>query len=157
MRVADCAGNSAQVGRRACWMLRALSEEDTSMRPISLVMIVAALVTGALPAGVDAGDFATEISLERNEVRTEYRRVTRELEKVEGQIAHHEDSPTTVSGGSTAIWAVRESVRDTMRKLSNRRDELRGRKGELEREFQKLTGKVDAHYGEVPIWWGDID
>jgi hypothetical protein len=128
------------------------------MRGVSTLLLVA-LIFAAVPTTVHSDDdeFATDMSLVRNDLRTEYRKLSRELRDVEDAIEAQEGNTTTISGRAIMVWSVRESLRDDLRKLSARRGELRARCKEIERDFRQLTGKVSAHYGETPVWWGDLE
>jgi chromosome segregation ATPase len=126
------------------------------MRAIS-AMVIGTLLLAASPAPVHGNDFDTEMSIQRDELRNQYRKLGRELREVEGAITQEQNTLTTVSGPSSAVWAVRDNMREHMRRLGSRRGELRSRRVEIEREFRRLTAKVEAHYGTVPVWWGDLD
>jgi len=125
------------------------------MRTTALIAGVLFLAT--LPTVAPGGDFAIETSLKRDDLRNEYRKLTRELTRVEGEIAQDENTSTTITGRATVIWAVRDAQRERMRRLADRRRELRTRRDTLERAFDQLTARVRAHYGEVPVWWGNLE
>jgi hypothetical protein len=124
------------------------------MRAVSV--IAAVVIVATVPMVAVAGDFETDMSLRRNDLRNEYRKVSRELSQVESEIAG-QDAPATVSGPAVALWAVRDANREHMHRLTTRRGELRSRHDAIEREFRELTAQVAAHYGSVPIWWGGLN
>jgi len=126
-------------------------------------MRIAFVITGALAlalaggTGAHADSFENQMSLQRNDLRSEYRKVTRDLAEVEHELQANDDGTTTVTGTASAVWAVRTSIHDQAQKLTARRNELRARHDAIEREFRQLTSRIEQHYGNVPIWWGDLD
>lgn len=126
------------------------------MRRIFTAFVIGILMTAVGTTPVRADSLGNQLSLQRNELRSEYKKVAKELAEVEEQIADSDDD-TTVTGTASAVWAVRTTRNDHMQKLRGRRNELRQRENELERDFRQLTRKAEDHYGELPMWWGDLD
>ena len=44
-----------------------------------------------------------------------------------------------------------------MQRLRSRRSELKQRESAVERDYRSLTRRAEDHYGELPMWWGDLD
>ena len=122
---------------------------------IAFVVAASVLLIG-LGGEVRADATGNQLSLQRNELRTEYRKVDRELADVEEEIDEHDEN-ATVTGTATGIWIARNALRDQASKLTARRNELRQRIEAIKREFRQLTSRAEHHYGELPMWWGDLD
>jgi chaperonin cofactor prefoldin len=116
-----------------------------------------ALVTAAVGgATAQADSVGNQLSIQRNELRSEYRKVVKDLADVEEEI-EQSDGETTVTGTASAVWAVRRTRNDLMQRLRSRRNELKQRESALERDYRQLTRKAEDHYEELPMWWGDLD
>jgi len=124
-----------------------------------IALVIAGALTLALAGGsrVHADSFENQMSLQRNDLRNEYRKVSRDLAEVEHELRAFDDDTTTVTGTASGVLAVRTSIRDQAQKLTSRRNQLRQRHDAIEREFRQLTTRIEQHYGNVPIWWGDLD
>ena len=113
------------------------------------------LAGGYTPAHADS--VGNRLSIDRNELRSEYRKVAKELAAAEEEVERAGDEPT-VTGSSSVVWAIRNSRNDQVRKLRARESELRQRKQTIERDYGRLTRKARQHYGELPMWWEeDVD
>ena len=117
-----------------------------------VTIFAAALMLAIGVSPVHADSEGNRLSLDRNELRAEYRKVTKQLAAAEEEVEKAGDEPN-VSGSSAAVWAVRNTHHDLVRKLRAREDELRRRKATIEREYGQLTRKARQHYGELPMWW----
>jgi hypothetical protein len=134
----------------------ALGNGRYGMRRIFAGFVIGILVTAAGSPPARADSIGNQLSIQRNELRSEYKRVAKELADVEDQIADS-DEDTTVTGTASAVWAVRTTRNDQLQRLRSRRSELRQRQGSLERDYRTLTRKAEDHFGELPMWWGDLD
>lgn len=123
---------------------------------IAFVMAAALLLTGP-GAEAYADPEGNRLSLERNALRAEYRKVDRELAAVEDEIEAQEGTSTTVSGTATGVATVRNALREQESKRTARRNELRQRLDAIRRDFRQLTARAEHHYGDLPMWWGDLD
>lgn len=126
------------------------------MRRVFAAFVIGILVTAAGIAPAHADSIGNQLSLQRNELRAEYKKVAKELADVDEEI-DDSDEDATVTGTASAVWAVRTTRNDLLHKLHNRRNELKQRERTLERDYRQLTDKAEEHYGELPMWWGDID
>lgn len=124
------------------------------MRRILLGIALGCIVTAAGNGSARADSTGNQLSLRRNELTTEYRKVTKQLEDVEESIDESTDT-TTISGNSTTIWAVRNAQHDHLKKLEKRRNELKDRVRTILRDYKHLTRKAEDHYGELPMWWDE--
>ena len=124
---------------------------------MAIVTTVLGLALGvALATGVQADSFDNQMSLKRNELRSEYRKVNKDLAAVEQEMEKQDDG-TTITGSASTVWAVQTSMRDQAAKLRTHRNELRQRQEAIRREFKQLTREIEARYDEVPIWWGTLE
>ena len=127
------------------------------MRRFFTAFAAGLMVTAAAIAPVRADSEGNKLSIERNELRSEYRKVAKELAAAEEDVEKAGDEPN-VTGSSSAVWAIRNTHNDHVRKLRARESELRQRKSTIEREYGQLTRKAREHYGELPMWWEeDVD
>ena len=119
-------------------------------RMVTVFAAALMLASGFSPARADSE--GNRLSLDRNELRAEYRKVAKQLAAAEEEVEKAGDEPN-VTGSSAAVWAVRNTHNDHVRKLRARESELRQRKATIEREYGQLTRKAQKHYGELPMWW----
>ena len=127
------------------------------MRRMLAVFAAGVIVMAAGVSPVRADSEGNRLSIERNELRSEYRKVVKELAAAEEDVEQAGDEPA-VSGSSAAVWAIRNTHNDHVRKLRARESELRQRKSSIERDYGQLTRKARQHYGELPMWWEeDVD
>jgi gas vesicle protein len=127
------------------------------MRRILLGIALGCIVTAGSAAPALADSVGNRLSIDRNELRSEYRKVTKQLAEAEEEVEKAGDEPN-VTGSSTAVWAIRNSHNDRVRRLRARESELRQRKQTIERDYGRLTRQAREHYGELPMWWEeDVD
>ncbi len=126
------------------------------MRLAIVTTFLSLALATALAGDARADSFDNQLSLQRNELRTEYRKVNKDLAVVEGEIEDQNDG-ATLSGSASAVRAVQTSMRDRTQKLQARRNELRDRQDAIRREFKQLTRKIEERYEEIPIWWGGLE
>jgi len=127
------------------------------MRRILWVIALGITITAADAAPARADSTGNQLSLQRNELKNEYRKTGKELDEVEESIDESTEA-STISGNATTIWAVRNAQNDYLDKLKSRVKDLKQRRSEILRDYKQLTRKAERHYGELPMWWDqDLD
>jgi hypothetical protein len=126
------------------------------MRIAIVTTVLGLALTLALGGKAQADSFDNQMSLKRNELRSEYRKVNKDLAAVEQEMEKQDDG-TTITGSASTVWAVQTSMRDQAAKLRARRNELRERQDAIRREFKQLTRQIEERYDDIPIWWGTLE
>jgi vacuolar-type H+-ATPase subunit D/Vma8 len=124
------------------------------MRRILWTLGLGIMLTAASTVPAHADPTGNQLSLHRNELATEYRKVTKQLEEVDESIEESTDT-TSITGNASTVWAVRNTQKDYLQKLQNRRDDLKQRVSEILRDYKSLTRKAEDHYGDLPMWWNE--
>jgi hypothetical protein len=127
------------------------------MRRILVVFGIGIIVAAANAAPAQADAVGNQLSIQRNELRTEYRKASKARAEVEESIDDSTDT-TTMAGNATTIWAVRNARNDRLQQLRARLKDLKDRQSSILRDYKQLTRKAERHFGELPMWWeADLD
>ncbi len=124
------------------------------MRRILWAIALGITITAGNAAPARADRVGNQLSLQRNELTTEYRQASKQLEDVEESIDESTDT-SAISGTALAVRELRNTQREHIRKLENRRSDLRKQISEILRDYKSLTRKAEDHYGELPMWWDE--